>query len=147
MKIVPFSAEHIPQAATIIAELFSKPPWNYPYTDYTVGKRLDYLYSLPDSKGYICFDDEGEMAGVLLGYVECRGAEDGFHLVECSVNEKHQRSGVGSKLLETLDNFLKERDVKSIYLETFKDTYISEFYEKNGFKIHSKACVMYKVVK
>jgi GNAT superfamily N-acetyltransferase len=53
-----------------------------------------------------------------------------------------QRTGVGTRLLRTLEGSLIEAGVKTVYLGTHKRTSAEAFYRKHGYRTNAKEIEM-----
>jgi len=61
----------------------------------------------------------------------------------CVATER-QRHGVGTALLNALEEKLNNQGVEKLYLHTARDTSAQTFYQKNGFYVGSKMIMMVK---
>ncbi|MFX0091162.1 MAG: GNAT family N-acetyltransferase, partial [Candidatus Hodarchaeota archaeon] len=53
-----------------------------------------------------------------------------------AVTPKDQRKGIGTAIVNWLEEFFKEKGVKSICIETYKKTpFLQEYYENMGYKV------------
>lgn len=99
---------------------------------------IDVYINEADQKDYEIFVDENE-DNVLNGYV-CIGPRPltvgTYDLYWIAVNPNVQSRGIGSKLISHIENYLKEKAVRLILIETSgKLSYDKErkFYEKNRY--------------
>ena len=65
-----------------------------------------------------------------------------FFLKTFCVRPDFQRTGVGSRLLAHLKDYLGEAGVNTIYLGTNKGTPAEAFYRKHGYEVSDTAIVM-----
>ena len=58
-------------------------------------------------------------------------SEEKYKVGRMAVKKKHRRYGIGSKILQFIENHLKKKQIKKIELNAQK--YVEKFYLKNGF--------------
>lgn len=87
------------------------------------------------------FDNESEVVIVaednnkLIGYILFSFVLDEAELLKIGVLESHQRCGVGKNLHAKMEDYLREQNVKNIFLEVRIDNKKAiNFYEKNGYE-------------
>ena len=52
------------------------------------------------------------------------------------MNPKAQKTGIGTAIVHWLEEFLKEKGVESIRIETYEKTpFLRQYYEKLGYKV------------
>ena len=65
---------------------------------------------------------------------------DRIHLHELSVDPKHGRKGLGTRLIETITQFAKSSGFTGVTLSTFRDIpWNAPFYRKLGFRAMKEA--------
>ena len=131
MKFRLITGNDIRSCADLFSHVFSAEPWNEPWTEEDSYKRLNHFF---ESKGFlgVLLESDG-LIGFALGNIEPFYFGDMFYLREMCVDTKKQSSGHGLKLLESLEQNLKNLNVNSIYLTTDIQTPASNFYQKHGF--------------
>ena len=79
-----------------------------------------------------CFvaEDDGKIAGVING----RAYYNEVHIGDLIVGKSYRRDGVGSKLVEAVENEYKDKGYKKIALTTF-GFQAPEFYKKIGYEL------------
>jgi N-acetylglutamate synthase-like GNAT family acetyltransferase len=91
-----------------------------------------------DAQEYIILAKEGNL---LVGYafVEAH-VEDGFGVIPDMITRRDKRgSGIGGKLLDWVDNDLKARGIKRVFLESgLANEKAHEFFEKHQYRVVSK---------
>lgn len=110
---------------------------NFNDDEITIAMELIDLYiNEPNQKDYEIFVDEDE-SGTINGYV-CVGprplTKGTYDLYWIAVNPNVQSKGIGSGLIAYIENYLKQKSVRLILIETSgKLSYEKErkFYEKN----------------
>ena len=133
MKVRLITENDIRSCAELFSHIFSAEPWNEPWTEEKSFKRLNHFF---ESKGFVgvLLESDG-LIGFALGNIEPFYFGDMFYLREMCVDTKKQSSGNGFKLLEKLEESLKNMHVNSIYLTTDIQISASNFYQKHGFNL------------
>jgi ribosomal protein S18 acetylase RimI-like enzyme len=131
MKIRLIIEKDIRNCAQLFSHVFSTEPWNEPWTEESAFKRLNHFF---ESKGFVgILIESNNLIGFALGTVEPFHFGDMFYLREMCIDTRLQSSGHGYKLLEGLEESLKNMNVDSIYLTTDIEIPASKFYQKHGF--------------
>ncbi len=76
------------------------------------------------------------------GYREPDDRRESFFLRTLCVRPEAQRKGVGSRLLEHLEEHLKKSSVNTIYLITHKGIPAERFYGRHGYKTNDEDILM-----
>ncbi len=82
-----------------------------------------------------------------MGYIEQWDKQKVFYLKEMCVKSQHQGGGIGTAILETLEDDLLQMDVNKVYLLTARDSAAEAFYNKQGFYASRKMIMMGKYLK
>ncbi|WP_281086589.1 ribosomal protein S18-alanine N-acetyltransferase [Caldisphaera lagunensis] len=75
---------------------------------------------------------DNNIVGYSLGYME---DEEVGHIVSIAVKKAYRNNGIGTKLMESIENELKSRGAKLIKLEVSVDNNARKLYEKLGYKM------------
>lgn len=84
-------------------------------------------------------NEEGVVGYSCYGFID--GTKASYDLYWIAVDQKYKRSGYGSILLETTENFIQNKGGKNIYIETSStDLYLPtrKFYEKANYKLEAE---------
>ena len=100
---------------------------NREFTDY--GKANDVALNY-DEFTFVAQDSDGKINGVITG----RAYYDEVHIGDLIVDSNCRRSGLGRKLVETVENTYKGKGYKEVTLTTF-GFQAPEFYRKLGYEI------------
>ena len=146
MKLQPIESSHLRECASLFVSVFSNPPWNEAWKQETAFKRLTDCYNTPGSYG-IFATAEDEISGFAIGHIETWYEDKHFYLKEMCVQSTHQRSGIGTKIIDLLHQDLASKGVSMIYLLTMRDSPAAAFYEKRGFSNNPEMTVMLKTAK
>ena len=99
----------------------------------------------PLSVGFVCED-----AGQILGFAAGRtltylyGRE--YVIDEFCVSAEMQGRGIGSRLLNSIADEMRQQGIASINLQTTKGYPSEQFYLKNGFQHSAGMITMYRVL-
>ena len=85
---------------------------------------------LPNSLYGVQVLHQGETVG--MGRVVGDGAIN-FEIVDVAVDPKHQRRGLGSKIMEAIMSYIEQTAYPGSYIDLMAD--VPELYEKFGFKL------------
>ncbi|MGL4774021.1 MAG: GNAT family N-acetyltransferase [Clostridium sp.] len=125
--------EHILSCAKLYVEVFNSSPWNDEWTIDTACKRLNDMFVSPGFKGFVYLKDE-EIVGVVFGNLEQYYNGMHYNLREIFIKPSLQGEGIGSELINELENSLKNENLSAIILFTSNEYGITSFYEKREFK-------------
>ena len=143
MKIEKLLESHLKECSDIYIETFNSEPWNDNWDSTTSYNRLKDIYNTPGFYGLVVLEDDKIIAAV-LGNIEHWYEGKMYNLKEMFVNQSLKRNGIGSSLMEALENSLKAFDVNSITLFTSKGDLTEKFYNKNGYLTFSDMIMMHK---
>jgi ribosomal protein S18 acetylase RimI-like enzyme len=83
---------------------------------------------LQTEKYCICVKRKDEIIGATKG-----GIFDGaLYISEFAIKKSYRKSGLGSKLIERIEKYAKDKNCKKIWVDTY-EYQAPEFYKKNGF--------------
>lgn len=118
----------------LFLSVFTQEPWNDDWSD---EKQLDaYITDLTGNLNSLSlgvFDEDGNIVGMSLGNIKHWYSGTEYCIDELCVLSSMQGQGVGSKFLELIEEYLKDRDIYSIYLQTERDVPAYNFYKKRNF--------------
>ncbi len=131
MDIKSITKQDLDACALLFTEVFSDAPWSEAWTYKSAIQRLSHFY---ESKGFsgVLVEDEG-VVGFALGNVEPFHFGEMFYLREMCVDSTKQNVGYGHRILESLEQSLKNQGVYSIYLTTERQIPAAQFYQKHGY--------------
>ena len=130
MKVGDLTEDRLDEVVALYVDVFSRPPWDEPWTTDDARRRLGSMLAAPGAVGVVAHDD-GVLLGMALAAVERQAGHDVLVLRETCVRTDRQRSGVGGALLDALDARV---DVASWYLLTARESPAAAFYESRGFR-------------
>lgn len=139
-RIEAFGVEHLDDCANLFMTAFNAEPWHDKYTIDTAKKQLAWHLEVPGCVGLVSVKDG--IVAFAIGYREPTDVGDVFHLSIFCVRPDVQRTGVGSRLLNRLEERLRETGIKTVYLGTNKGTPAEAFYRKHGYKVSDEEIEM-----
>jgi len=82
-------------------------------------------------KLWVVLDEKRE----IIGTIALRSIEEKIEIKRMCVKKELRKQGIAKKLMEVVLDYIKDKNLKKIFLETYKqfDNAIA-FYEKNGFE-------------
>jgi aminoglycoside 6'-N-acetyltransferase I len=140
-RIETFTIVQLDDCAHLFMTAFNAEPWNDKYTPDTARKQLAWHLDVPGCLGLVSINNEGIVA-FALGYREPTDVGDVFHLSIFCVRPDAQRTGVGSRLLNRLEERLGQSGVNTVYLGTNKGTPAEAFYRKHGYEVSDEEIEM-----
>lgn len=135
--------EHILKCSELYIKVFNAEPWNDKWTIETAYKRLNDIYIAPNFEGVI-YKEDGKIKGGIFGNFEQFYEGIHYNLREMFIDNDLQRNGIGSKLLNELEERLRKIGVTTIILFTSKGNKTSKFYLKNNFSEWNSMVMMGK---
>lgn len=133
--------EMLEPISKLFINTFNDDPWNDDWTLETAQTRLQDIYHTPRFEGMVLVDNK-KIVAMIMG----RGEQyfDGIHfqILEFCVEQSVQRKGYGSRLLNRFMEYLLNKNIQGIYLLTMHGESTEGFYEKNGFAVDKKMCLM-----
>jgi GNAT superfamily N-acetyltransferase len=135
---------YIPKLAEIYVKTYNAPPWNDEWTISTATKKLDEMINCRNSFGLVCFDDESNIIGIIIGssetYYNCKQ----FFIKDFLILPDFQGRGIGSRLMNELEGRLKDMGINKTYLITSRTNKTEKYYHKRGYTSWDGIVVMGK---
>lgn len=144
MEFKKFSQEDLNNSAKLYQEVFSQQPWNDEW--FKLSRVKDYLNELienPVFSGYVVYQNY-ELVAACFGHSRSWWSGDEFFIDEFFVSSKYQGQGIGSLLMDYVENHPELKNIESFQLLTNNNVPAKDFYHKNGFKTRKNRVAMTK---
>ena len=127
----------------IYVETYSQEPWNEPWTLEMADKKINTYLKNPNAKSYISIID-GKVVGFIMGHINYYLDQCEFSIEEFIIKKEYQGKGIGTKMLNYVEEDLKKIGIDGIILLTGSGFPSEKFYEKNKFRKLDRVIVMKK---
>lgn len=138
---------HLDEMANIYKSAFMGEPWNDNWSDpvqlHEYIKEISCHYN---SLNYGLFID-GKLSALSIGLIRHWWEGTNYNIEELCVSPSLQGKGIGTRFLSMIEEDIKKRGLRGIFLQTDLDKPSYKFYLKNGFDELDKHVSFYKKVK
>lgn len=144
MEFKKFSKDDLDNSAKLYQEVFSQQPWNDEW--FRISRVKEYLKELienPVFSGYVVYQNS-ELVAACFGHSRSWWSGDEFFIDEFFVSSKYQGQGIGSLLMDYVENHPELKNIESFQLSTNNNVPAKDFYHKNGFKTRKNRVTMTK---
>ncbi|UOQ43735.1 GNAT family N-acetyltransferase [Halobacillus salinarum] len=139
------SRHEIEDCIDLYIKVFNSKPWNEEWSYDIARERLTDMYNTPKFLGLTLYQGS-ELVGFIGGNKKRKPQEIVFYIAELCIKNDIQGKGLGSMLLEFLEEQLSEDKVSSIYLLTSNDGLAERFYIKKNYEMNENRIVMRKTL-
>lgn len=102
------------------------------WTKETAGKRIHQVLSMEGAYSLL-LEDNDSVLGFVMGYFKQYDDIVGYTLEEIIIAYEYQNKGIGSDLLNQLEQRVKEKGAACVELQAVNDEYHERFYGKTGY--------------
>ncbi|WP_026512203.1 GNAT family N-acetyltransferase [Butyrivibrio sp. LC3010] len=102
------------------------------WTETTAGKRIHQVLSMEDSYGLVLEKDD-QVIGFVMGFFKQYDDIVGYTLEEIVIAKDFQNQGLGSFLLNELEQRAKEKGASCVELQAVNDEMHEKYYGKAGY--------------
>ena len=134
------------ESADIIVEAYAKQPWHEEWTIENAVSRIDELTTTPKCLAVAAFDGT-QPIGFAFGLPHTSVMGRGIHIAEIAIRPKHQRGGIGSRLLNYLEAEARILGFVFVWLVSRSTGGVAEYYKSNDYEHSEKLCVYSKKLK
>ncbi|MWC29752.1 GNAT family N-acetyltransferase [Paenibacillus sp. MMS18-CY102] len=146
MSVRSLAPEDLQGCIRLYRDVFNAEPWNDEWTEERVTEYLTDFTNMPRFKGIVAVQGDA-IQGFIFGSVKKWWQGDEFFINEMCVRTDKQRSGIGTSLMQYLEQVMKEEDVRNLALLTDRGMSAEFFYKKYGFEEISRIMFLAKDVK
>ena len=130
--------------ADILCAAYEKAPYNEIFNEDSAYKYILEKYHNCKNDSFVFCNDNSEILGFIFLRLSTWSNGPQVILEEIGVNPLNQNSGIGTKLMEYVNNYLNSLGVKSAMLWAKNDERLLHFYKKHGFSAADDFVVMFK---
>ena len=146
MKIKELNLHQIKDITLLFQDVFSQEPWNDKWNDEQLPL---YHLDLMDNKTSLSYGlfDQNQMIGLSIGHIRhwYQGTE--YRIDEFCIDTKYQSQGCGTFFLQEIEKQVKEKNIKTLFLQTDRTIPAYHFYQKNGFETVDDLITLVKNIK
>ncbi|NER84130.1 MAG: GNAT family N-acetyltransferase [Leptolyngbya sp. SIO1D8] len=145
MNIRKITAQDLDGLCDLFVKVFKQEPWKEEWELAWAKERLQYILDSKYSESLIA-ENGHEIIGAILGRgMPFRGRLN-FEIVEFFVSPHFRNQGIGTKLMISLEQILKQAKYHEIFLLTAKGSTAEIFYQKQHYRLNEQLCLMSKVL-
>ncbi len=138
--------KHLPELAQLYVQTYNAPPWNDEWTEDLVEKKLSLMMHCEGFLGIVSLDPHGAITGMIIGEKEIYYNCTQFYIKDFCVALHLRGTGVGSGLLQELEQQLLSMGINEMYLFTSRTDETEGFYRKRGFLSWDNMVMMGKTI-
>lgn len=146
MKIDRLVEVDLKQCVEAHRDAFKAPPWDESWSEEKSLKRLSDIYYTPGFIGFKCME-QGKVIGAVLGNIEEDYQGQYYFLKEMFVHTDYQHHGIGSQLLNKIEEEADREGLGGIILFTSRVYGTEQFYKKNHYEVGQGLVLMAKHIK
>lgn len=132
MRIREMNVEDIGACADILCSVYNNELWMCRWDKETAVEYLKDFFENKKFVGFVAEEDGGVIAGLFAHEKVWWNSSEVF-VEEMFVTPEKQGNGIGTSLLQQVEEYVKKHNLAGITLSTNKYAPAPKFYEKNGF--------------
>ncbi len=133
MKIAVMTVEDIPTVIPLYINYYNKCEGSC-WTEETAKRRITQVITMSDSYSLIMHDNDNNVLGFVMGYFKQYDDIIGYTLEEIIIAYEHQHKGLGTHLLNELENCVRDKGASCVELQAVKDDLHEKYYGKAGYR-------------
>ncbi|WLR46476.1 GNAT family N-acetyltransferase [Halobacillus litoralis] len=141
--IKAFENTEIESCVDLYTKIFNSEPWNEEWSYDIAKEKLTDLYNTPKFLGLTLYQGS-ELVGFIGENRKRTPKGIVFYIAELCINNDIQGKGLGSLLLESLEEQLNKDKVSSIYLITSNGGLAERFYIRKNYEINENRVILRK---
>lgn len=133
IMIKELNIEYIEEIKSLYAEVFTNKPWNDDWSDRT--QLHKYIIDLIGNKNSLTlglFEDD-KLIGLSMGSIMHWYSGTEYYIFEFCIKIEKQSMGIGTAFLKKVEEYVKNKQITHIFLQTERTVPAYHFYQKNGF--------------
>lgn len=143
-EFVILDKSDLKEMAQVFKSAFYGEPWNDDWSD----EEQLLKYVSEKSGGFHAINYglriDGKLVAISMGQITHWWEGTNYVLDELAVSSDCQGSGIGTRFIQMIEEDLKKRGIKGIFLQTDSDKPAYKFYQKNGFNDVAKHVSLFK---
>jgi len=144
MQIRPMRAADLPACAAILCSVYNNDLWQDHWQQDTAEQ---YLADYFENRKFVGYVIEAEtILGAIFTREKVWWNNSEVFVEEMFVSPAHQGQGLGTRLMETVLQYAREKGLAGVTLTTNRHAPAPKFYQKLGFKTNDAVIWMYKTL-
>ena len=146
--VMPYCPDDRHACIDLYVDVFTHAPWQYDWiTAAKVARYFADLERTPCFRGFVLREiGQKSLLGFCFGLLTDYFNSTNYEIKEIAVARTRQRQGVGSRLLQETEAWLRQRGVSTLTLTTRRDIDAYAFYTKNDYTVSESAAIFYKAL-
>lgn len=128
-----FCMDEIENVKAFYRAVFTGEPWNDDWSD--DNQLHQYILDMMGNRNSLSLGlyEEDRLVGLSLGNIVHWYMGTEYYITELCIKTSEQGRGLGTQFMQKIEKYIKEKGIKSIFLQTERNMPAYDFYQKNGF--------------